>query len=245
MGREEDKIIPELKKGESVCLEKLKVLEKITKPPARFNDASLVKTLEDKGIGRPSTYAPTISTLIMRNYIRREKSYFTPTDLGKKVCEFLNDNFSNIMDENFTARVEERLDGIEEGKVDIKEVLQDFYPPFKKKVDSVSKVVKKHIELVEKRCPQCGSQLAVKWSRRGRFLSCSGYPQCRYAESITTGQVCPLCKEGELIERRNRRGQFFYGCSKFPNCRYTSRNLPNNKTEVVNKDQESQQSNNH
>ncbi len=229
--KEEEKILPLLNKNDTVVLEDLDILEKTTRPPARFNDASLVKMMEEKGIGRPSTYAPTISTLITRNYVRREKGYFIPTDLGVRVCELLVKYFGEIMNENFTAQIESKLDEVEEGNINGRDVLNEFYHPFKEKVDSAGKLIKKHIELVDKKCPKCGRQLMIKWSRRGRFLSCSGFPECRYAESITTGIKCPACNEGELIERRNKRGQLFYGCSKFPNCRYTTRTLPEASSE--------------
>lgn len=240
-GKEDDKTVPISEEGQKLKLEDIETIEKSTKPPARFTDASLVKILEDKGIGRPSTYTPTISTLIMRNYIRREKGSFTPTGLGIKVSSFLVEKFPKIMDEGFTAFVEEKLDGVEEGTVDGIEFLKEFYPSFKQKVEAVSKVVKKVVELVDKTCPKCGKQLAIKWSRKGRFLSCSGFPACKYAESISTGVICPECKQGKLVERRNKRGQFFYGCSKFPECHFTSRNLPKEEKKDSDSDSENKQ----
>jgi len=233
LGREDEKFIPDIKKNDPAQIINIQDLEKRTKPPGRFTDASLVKMLEDKGIGRPSTYAPIISTLTLRNYMRREKGHFKPTDLGVKVCDFLVEKFSEIMDENFTALVEEKLDGVEDGKVDREKFLKNFYKPFKEKVDAAAKTVVKLVELVDKICPKCKRQLSIKWSRKGKFLSCSGYPQCKYAESITTGVKCPEpeCADGLLIERRNKRGQFFYGCSKFPACTYTSRTLPKKESE--------------
>jgi len=227
-GFDKDKYLPSLSKLDEVELENIDIVEKTTRPPARFTDASLVKLMEEKGIGRPSTYAPTISTLIYRNYVHREKGYFIPSDLGIRVCELLVEYFSDVMNESFSARIEEKLDGVEEGKIDGREILDEFYPLFKDKVDHALKLIKKHVEFVNKKCPKCARPLMVKWSRRGRFLSCSGFPECKYAESITTGIKCPECNEGELIERRNKRGQLFYGCSKFPKCRYTTRTLPEN-----------------
>ena len=230
LGFSEDKILPSLSKLDEVEAESIDIVEKTTRPPARFNDASLVKIMEEKGIGRPSTYAPTISTLIHRNYIRREKGYFVPSELGIRVCDLLVKYFSDVMNESFSARIEDKLDEVEEGKIDGREILDEFYPVFKEKVDRASELIKKHIEFVDKKCPKCGRPLVVKWSRRGRFLSCSGFPECRYAESITTGIKCPECGKGELVERRNKRGQIFYGCSRFPECHYTTRTLP--KTQV-------------
>jgi DNA topoisomerase-1 len=226
LGVEDETKLPSLSPQQSVTLEKCEICEHTTKPPARFNDASLVKILEEKGIGRPSTYAPIIYTLLKRNYIKRERNALMPTDLGIKVSEMLGKYFSEIINEDFTAQMEEELDEVEEGKIEWQQILKDFYPSFKEKIDKAGSVITKEVELSGKNCPKCQSPLVIKWSRRGRFLSCSKFPECRYAESITTDVECPLCKEGKLIERRNKRGQNFYGCSKFPACRYTTRRLP-------------------
>jgi DNA topoisomerase-1 len=231
---EEEVILPQLKNGDCVQLFKCEITEHTTKPPARFNDASLVKLLEDKGIGRPSTYAPTIFTLLARNYVRRERGSFTPTDLGIKVAELLSKYFTDIMDEGFTALMEEKLDEVEEGKLQWKNILEEFYPSFKEKVEYATQNLKKEVEFANKKCPTCGSPMVVKWSRKGKFLSCASFPKCRYAESITTEVACPDCKEGKLIERRNKRGQFFYGCSRFPACRYTARSLPDENNQGPN-----------
>ncbi|MFH1772409.1 MAG: type I DNA topoisomerase [Candidatus Omnitrophota bacterium] len=225
-GTEEDKIIPGLEKDQAVTLKNLSNAAHTTKPPARFNDASLVKLLEEKGIGRPSTYVPTIITLISRNYIMREQRAFVPTELGVKVSELLKSHFSDVIDENFTAFMEEQLDEVEDGKIEWPSILEKFYPQFKEKVELMSSHITKEIEYSDKICPKCPGKLLIKWSRKGKFLSCENFPRCRYAESITTDTVCPGCGNGKLIRRKNRRGQFFYGCATFPACRYTSRNLP-------------------
>ncbi|MFA5008357.1 MAG: type I DNA topoisomerase [Candidatus Omnitrophota bacterium] len=225
-GTEDEIKLPQLSAKQNLILEKCEIREHTTKPPARFNDASLVKILEEKGIGRPSTYAPIIYTLLKRNYMKRERSALVPTDLGIKVSELLGKYFSEIINEDFTALMEEELDEVEEGKIEWQKILKDFYPSFKEKIDKAGLVITKEVEFSGKNCPKCNNPLVIKWSRRGRFLSCSKFPECRYAESITTDVPCPLCKEGKLIERRNKRGQNFYGCSKFPNCRYTARLLP-------------------
>jgi DNA topoisomerase-1 len=227
---EEENALPALTKGQQPSLEKLNIVEHTTKPAPHFNDASLVKLLEEKGIGRPSTYAPTIFTLLKRNYINREKGYFVSTELGVNVDKILVKHFPDIIDENFTASMEEQLDEVEEGNIEWKKILIDFYPAFKDNVDKAATLIKKTDVLSDKICPQCGAPLVIKWSRRGKFLSCQKFPECRYAESITTDTTCPDCKEGKLIERRNKRGQYFYGCSKFPDCRYTSRKLPDEQT---------------
>ena len=222
--QEEEEI--KVKNKEKLELKEIKLIKHTTKPPPRFSDASLVKLLEEKGIGRPSTYAPTIQTLILRNYVRRQKGYFEPTELGMQVYNLLSDYFSNIIDDNFTAQMEEKLDWVEEGKIKWVKILEDFYPDFKKQIDDAATKIKKHVEYTDKKCPRCGRPLVIKWSRKGKFLSCSGYPECKYAETITTGIKCPKCKKGELVQRRNKRGQIFYGCSRFPKCRYTTRSLP-------------------
>ncbi|MFH1319021.1 MAG: type I DNA topoisomerase [Candidatus Omnitrophota bacterium] len=215
-----------LSENETLTLEDITLSEHTTKPPPHFNDASLVKLLEEKGIGRPSTYAPTIYTLLRRQYMNREKGYFVSTDLGEKVTKLLKEWFSEIMDENFTASIEEKLDKVEEGELQWKQILRDFYPAFKENVDKAMVSVQKEVVFSDKICPQCGAKLVIKWSRKGKFLSCETFPTCRYAESITTDVSCPDCKEGKLIQRRNKKGQFFYGCSKFPECHFTSRKLP-------------------
>ncbi|MBI4972654.1 MAG: type I DNA topoisomerase, partial [Candidatus Omnitrophica bacterium] len=225
----EKKQIPPLHKDEVLELLKLIPSQHFTKPPPRFSDSSLIKTLEEEGIGRPSTYAPIIHTLVLRDYVRRLKGYFSPTELGITVCEMLVEYFPKIMDVKFTASMEEELDGIEEGKVNKIKVLKDFYRPFKESLDFAQNNIKKEVITTKEICEKCGRPMVIKWGRKGKFLSCSGYPVCKYAKSITTGVKCPEpgCA-GELIERRSRRG-FFYGCSNFPKCRFTSKTLPEEK----------------
>lgn len=198
-----------------------------TKPPARFSEATLVRALEEDGIGRPSTYAPIINTLVMRNYVLRDKGYFTSTELGRKICAMLMEYFPKIMDVGFTATMETDLDLIEEGTMKYLELLKEFYPPFKEELDYAMANIEKTVSLVERKCPKCGKQMAVKWGRKGKFLSCSGFPACRHAESFPTGVKCPQAGcAGELVERRSGRGAVFYGCSRYPDCTYTSRQLP-------------------
>jgi DNA topoisomerase-1 len=231
-GQEQEKnVIPPLEKNEILDLVKLLPSQHFTKPPPRFSDSSLVKALEEEGIGRPSTYAPIIYTLILRDYARRIKGYFQPTELGMKVCELLMEYFPKIMDLKFTALMEEELDEIEEGRLGRPKVLHDFYVPFKKSLDYATLHIKKEVLTTDEVCSQCGKPMVIKWGRKGKFLSCSGFPQCRNAKSITSGVKCPQpgCG-GELIQRRSRRG-FFYGCSHFPKCRFTSRDLPEEKKE--------------
>lgn len=218
--------IPELKKTEALELAKLIPSQHFTKPPARFSDSSLVKILEDEGIGRPSTYVPIISTLIRRDYIRRDKGYFHPTELGFKVCGLLVEYFPKVMDVKFTALMEEELDGIEEGKIDKIKLLEDFYQPFKNSVDFAQDNIKKEVVATDESCDKCGKPMVIKWGRKGRFLSCSGFPECKNSKSITTGVKCPQPNcGGELIERRSMRG-FFFGCTNYPKCTFISKLLP-------------------
>lgn len=231
-GEEEDKgknIIPPLEKEESLDLVKILPSQHFTKPPPRFSDSSLVKALEEDGIGRPSTYAPIIYTLILRDYVRRLKGYFTPTELGFKVSDLLVDYFPKIIDVKFTARMEEELDEIEEGRCSKSKVLEEFYAPFKENLDFAQNNIKKEVLTTQEVCDKCGKPMVIKWGRKGKFLSCSAFPACKNSKSIGSGVKCPEpgCA-GELIERRSRRG-FFYGCSNFPKCKYTSRNLPEEK----------------
>jgi DNA topoisomerase-1 len=226
--------LPQLNKDDVLKLLELTPSQHFTKPPGRYSESSLVKALEEDGVGRPSTYAPIIQTIVMRNYVNRQKGYFFATQLGMKVSDLLVDNFSKIMDIKFTAGMEEELDEIEEGKLDYAKVLEDFYVPFKESLDHAKVHVQKEVITTEEICPQCGSFLIVKWGRRGQFLSCAKFPECKFSKSITTGIKCPAegCT-GELIERRSRRG-LFYGCSKFPNCKYITDKLPEQNNQEQN-----------
>ncbi|MFC1674485.1 type I DNA topoisomerase [Candidatus Omnitrophota bacterium] len=223
---QEGKKVPPLEKDEILHLVKLIPSQHFTKAPPRYSDSSLVKALEEDGVGRPSTYAPIIYTLIRRDYARRIKGYFHPTELGFKVCEMLIEYFPKVMDIKFTAFMEEELDEIEEGNLKRAKVLQDFYLPFKANLDFAQENIKKEVIESDETCETCGKPMIVKWGRKGKFLSCSDYPTCKFSKSITSGVKCPEAEcGGELIERRSRRG-FFFGCSNFPKCRFTSRDLP-------------------
>jgi len=222
-------ILPKLTVREELALVDLSPRQHFTKPPPRYSDASLVKALEEKGIGRPSTYAPTIATIVARNYVKREKGYLTPTELGVIVTDLLLQYFPKILDEKFTAKMEDELDDVEEGKLDWIKVLHTFYRPFSfelKMAHSYMKSVKNEAAPTGQTCEQCGRPMVIKWGRRGKFLSCSGFPECKNAKTITTGIKCPRegCT-GELVERRSGRGPF-YGCTKYPACTYTANKLP-------------------
>ena len=225
-----EKLLPPLSVEEKLTLIKLIPSQHFTKPPARFSDASLVKALEEYGIGRPSTYAPIIYTIVTRNYVKRREGYLHPSELGMVVNDLLIKNFGDILDYKFTAKMEEELDEVEEGTKKKIEVLKDFYAPFEKDL-SLAKVnmrkVKGEAVPTSEVCDKCGKPMVIKWGRMGRFLSCSDFPNCRFAKSIPTAVTCPEpgCG-GRLIEKRSKRGSHFYGCSNYPKCRYMSRRLP-------------------
>ena len=213
--------------GDILRLVEVKPTQHFTKPPPRYSEASLVRTLEEAGIGRPSTYAPIISTIVVRNYVTRQRGYFSPTELGTLICDLLVEYFPKIMDIGFTATMEEHLDLVEEGELDNIQLLNEFYQPFKEELDYAMANIEKTQTLIEKVCPHCGKQLMVKWGRNGKFLSCSGFPECKHAEPFLTGVMCPEegC-DGELVERRSRSGKTFYGCSNYPNCTFVASKLP-------------------
>jgi DNA topoisomerase-1 len=225
---EHDKI-PELVEKEVLEVKELLPEQHFTKPPPRYTDASLVKVLEDQGIGRPSTYAPIIKTVINRNYIKRVGRSLYPTELGELVNKLLVDNFPEVVDNEFTAKMENELDDVEEGKEDWVNVLKGFYTPFMRDLEKAKEKMgnmKKQVIKTDKVCELCGKPMVIKWGRRGRFLSCSNFPACRHSKSITTGIKCPVegC-DGELVERKSSRGTF-YGCTKYPKCTFTTRTLP-------------------
>ena len=220
------------KTGDPLNLVEIKPSQHFTKPPPRYSEASLVKALEEDGIGRPSTYAPIIQTLILRNYAHREKGYLKASDLGMLICDLLIEYFPKIMDIGFTATMEEHLDLIEEGELKPEQLLKEFYQPFKEELDYAMTNIEKTQALLETKCPQCNRPMMVKWGRNGRFMSCSGFPECKFAQPYLTGVKCPQpdCG-GELVERRSRRGLFF-GCSNYPKCTFIANKLPEKSAEV-------------
>lgn len=224
---EENTSIPELEENEKLKSKDLLLNQHFTQPPARYTEASFVKTLEELGIGRPSTYAPTISTLLNRLYVEREKKSLVPSDLGKIVNDIMAEYFKDIVDVEFTAEMESRLDLIEEGKETWKEVVESFYKPLKKDIDiAESKVSKVTIEdeISEEICEKCGSHFVIKNGRFGKFLACSGYPECKNTKAIVEklDVKCPTCHDGDVILRKSRKGKKFYGCSRYPECKYVS-----------------------
>ena len=223
-------LLPLLDKGDALELLGLYPEQHFTQPPPRFTEATLIKMLEQQGIGRPSTYAPILSTIQEREYVTKTKGSFQPTELGMVVNDLLSQHFPDIIDTRFTARMEEELDEIAEENRDWVSVVQNFYVPFEKSLQQASLVmdkVKLADELVEENCPRCGKPLAIKTGRYGKFLACTGYPECKYTKSyqIHTGVSCPQCG-GEIVEKRNRKKRTFYGCSKYPECQFATNSRP-------------------
>lgn len=217
--------LPDFKEGQVISAEKITKDQHFTNPPARYTEASLVKTLEEFGIGRPSTYSATINQIISRNYVELDGRSIYPTELGKTVNEFLQENFDDVINVEFTAEMENELDRIAEDEVFWKDVLKNFYKDFRKDMDAVKKDTtdyKVKDKILDEKCPKCGKPLAIKHGRNGKFIGCTGFPDCDFTKSIikTTGVVCPKCNDGEIIERVSKRGKRFYGCSNYPKCDY-------------------------
>ncbi len=224
---EENTAIPELEENEVLDSREIKLNQHFTQPPARYTEASFVKTLEELGIGRPSTYAPTISTLLNRLYVERDKKSLLPTDLGKIVNDLMSSYFKGIVDVEFTADMESRLDLIEEGKETWKEVVGSFYAPLKKDIDHAESTVSKitiEDEISDELCDKCGKHFVIKNGRFGKFLACSGYPDCKNTKAIVEklDVKCPTCHEGDVLQRKSRKGKKFFGCSRYPECNYVS-----------------------
>ncbi len=219
-----------VREGQRQILRDLKPEQHFTQPPPRYTDATLIRALEEKGIGRPSTYAPTLSTLQQRGYIRRENKRLVPTEIGELVTDLLVQHFPDIINEEFTARMEADLDRIAAGERRWVDVVRAFYEPFSqqvKKAEAAMPEVKQGPQPIGRQCPQCGGELVVRWGRYGKFISCSNFPQCRYTEPWLekTGAKCPKCG-GDLVVRRTRRGRVFYGCANYPQCDFTTWKRP-------------------
>ncbi len=226
---EEVVTLPEVAKDEELKKEKVWGEQKFTQPPARFNEASLIKTLEKLGIGRPSTYAPTISTIQIRNYVEKNESkQFTPTTIGNAVTDFLVENFPGVFEYEFTAKMENELDDIANGKIKWEEPIKEFFNPFEKKIEGVEKNAKRvkiEVEKLGRKCPECSEgELVIRMGRFGKFISCSCFPDCKYTEKYIekVGAKCPDCKKGDVIVKKTGKGRRFFGCSRYPECKYAS-----------------------
>lgn len=239
--KREDMILPELSKNEKVDLKDVISDQKFTEPPARYSEATLVKALEEHEIGRPSTYAPIISTIQDRGYVVKENGRFIPNEIAFIVIDLLVKNFSDIVNIEFTASMENKLDDIADNKLSYEQMLSAFYGPFEKNLESKTKEVEKvkTEEKTDRKCPKCTKPLVIKMGKYGKFMACTGFPECKYTEQIVNkiGLKCPDCKKGDIIERKTRRGKTFWGCSIYPKCKWASWNDPRKaeiKTEALN-----------
>ncbi|WP_454190567.1 type I DNA topoisomerase [Paenibacillus sp. Marseille-Q7038] len=231
---EEDKLLPPLKSGDALVKQDIEPKQHFTQPPPRYTEARLVKTLEELGIGRPSTYAPTLETIQKRGYVAIEEKKFMPTELGELVIEQMETFFPEILDVEFTAHMEEDLDHVEEGSEDWVKVLAQFYGSFEKRLEVAEEEMKEieiEDEVSDEICEKCGKPLVYKLGRFGKFLACSGFPDCRNTKPIIkdTGIVCPTCKEGHVVERRSKKGRIFFGCDRYPECDFVSWDKPSTK----------------
>ncbi|EAI6361369.1 type I DNA topoisomerase [Campylobacter coli] len=245
---DKDKILPNLKIGENLKVQNLEMNSHFTEPPSRYSEAGLVKKLESLGIGRPSTYAPTISILTSRDYVKIDKKQLIPSEVAFSVTEVLEKNFSDIVDSKFTSNLENTLDEIAEDKANWQETLKEFYYPFMRKVEEGKTKIasQKTVTKLGENCPDCGGELAIRKGRFGEFVACLNFPKCKYSRNLKNeskneaevsaskakakgiGITCPSCKEGEIVERLSKRGKF-YGCSAYPKCNFISKYKPSNE----------------
>ncbi|MGG4146140.1 type I DNA topoisomerase [Paenibacillus algorifonticola] len=231
---EEHKFLPPIEVGDMIPAEAIEPKQHFTQPPPRFTEARLVKTLEELGIGRPSTYAPTLETIQKRGYVAIEEKKFMPTELGDLVIQLMEEFFPEILNAEFTANMEGDLDHVEEGSQDWVKVLATFYDSFEKRLEVAEEEMKEieiQDEVSDEICEKCGRHLVYKMGRFGKFLACSGFPDCRNTKPIVKdiGVPCPKCEEGKIIERRSKKGRIFYGCDTYPACDYVSWDKPSGK----------------
>lgn len=245
---DKDKILPNFKIGENLKIQNLEMNSHFTEPPSRYSEAGLVKKLESLGIGRPSTYAPTISILTSRDYVKIDKKQLIPSEVAFSVTEVLEKNFSDIVDSKFTSNLENTLDEIAEDKADWQETLKEFYYPFMRKIEEGKTKIasQKTVTKLGESCPDCGGELAIRKGRFGEFVACLNFPKCKYSRNLKNeskneaevsvskakakgiGITCPSCKEGEIVERLSKRGKF-YGCSAYPKCNFISKYKPSDE----------------
>ncbi|SHO80769.1 DNA topoisomerase I [hydrothermal vent metagenome] len=236
-GNSKDKLLPQLKEGETVSLDKIDAKQNFTEPPPRYNEASIIKVLESLGIGRPSTYAPTISTLLAREYITVEKKRIRPTEIAFTVIKLLEDNFSDIVDSSFTAKMENNLDEIAEAKMDWQNTLKEFYYPFMQKIEEGKKSIKSLKVAIPtgEKCPQCEGELLLRKGRYGEFIACSNFPKCKYTKNVDgtektpkeekSDEKCDKCGS-DMVIKESRRGKFL-ACSAYPKCKNAKPLVPN------------------
>jgi len=227
VGRDTDEVvIPNVSVGQAIDLTQAIPTQHFTSPPPRYTEASLVKTLEEKGIGRPSTYAPIISTIQERQYVTREDKKLLPTELGNQVTDFLVKYFPHIIDLPFTAQMEDDLDAIANGEKQWVPVIAAFYAPFAKDLEKTyqeAEKVKAEVETIDEKCPECGNPLVIRIGRYGKFIACSTFPTCKYTRAIVEkiDMKCPKCG-GDIVIKKTHRGKIFYGCSNYPTCTFAA-----------------------
>lgn len=228
---EKDKLLPDLKEGDEVTKKDIEPKQHYTQPPPRYTESRLVRTLEELGIGRPSTFAPTLDTIQKRGYVTLDNKRFVPTELGEVIHELMIEFFPGIVDLEFTAKMEQDLDNVEDGKVNWVHVIDGFYRDFEKHL----KIAEKEMQEIEIKdepagedCDQCGAQMVFKMGRYGKFMACSNFPDCRNTKAIVKdiGVKCPKCEEGNIIERKSKKRRIFYGCDRFPECDFLSWDKP-------------------
>ena len=229
-----DMLLPELKEEEKLIPKSIEGEQNFTQPPNRFTEAGLIKELEDKDIGRPSTYAPIVATLTDRKYVKRSKKTLIPTELGMTVTDLLKEYFKDILDIDFTANMEDQLDDVEMGSTQWKDVIRNFYKGFEKELEVANKEIEKieqKVILTDEVCEKCGKPMALKNGRFGEFLACTGYPECKNTKAIVKkiDVKCPKCGIGDIVARKSRRGKLFYGCSEYPECDQVFWYKPTNK----------------
>jgi len=228
---DKSKMLPEMSENDTVKETSVKPEQHFTQPPARYSEATLIKTLEENGVGRPSTYAPTLETIQKRYYVRLVAKRFEPTELGEIVNNLIVEFFPNIVNTEFTAEMEKDLDEVEEGKRQWIEVVDQFYKPFAKELENAESGMEK-IQIKDEPagfdCDVCGSPMVIKLGRFGKFYACSNFPDCRNTKAIVKeiGVKCPLCHEGNIIERKTKKNRVFYGCDRYPDCEFTSWDKP-------------------
>lgn len=225
--------LPPLEQGQTLRLRELKSEQKFTQPPPRYTEASLIKALEENGIGRPSTYAPIITTIIDRGYVEREQKKLKPTLLGRTVDSLMLDQFPHIVDIDFSAEMEKNLDKVESGRADWRQTVDDFYQGFDASLQAAEKNMEgKKIKVPDEPsgevCELCGKPMVIKSGRYGKFLACSGFPDCRNTKRLVkdTGGICPKCGQGRMLERKSAKGRIYYGCEKYPECDFMTWDIP-------------------